>query len=65
MWSSSKLESHLSHLEKPGSSVRMMIFDFSSVFNTIQPAILGDKLEFMEVDQPLTSWITSPAGHSM
>ena len=26
-------------------------------FNTIQPALLGDKLEFMGVDQHLTSWI--------
>ena len=42
--------SHLSHLV-PGSSVRIMIFDFSSAFNTIQPALLGDKLELTGVDQ--------------
>ena len=33
-----------SHLEKPGSSVRVMLFDFSSAFNTIQPPLLEKKL---------------------
>ena len=47
----------LSHLEKPGSTVRIMFFDFSSAFNTIQPALLGDKLELAGVNQHLTSWI--------
>ena len=32
------------HLEKPGSSVRLMFYDFSSAFNTIQPHLLCDKL---------------------
>ena len=36
---------------------RIMFFGFSSAFNTIQPALLGDKLELMGVDQHLTSWI--------
>ena len=31
------LENTYSHLEKPGSSVRLMFFEFSSAFNTIQP----------------------------
>ena len=33
-----------SHLENTGSSVRIMFFDFSSAFNTIQPSLLGEKL---------------------
>ena len=51
------LDRSLSHLEKPGSTVRIMFFDFSSAFNTIQPALLGDKLELAGVNQHLTSWI--------
>ena len=31
-----------SYLEKAGSTVRIMVFDFSSAWNTIQPAPLGD-----------------------
>ena len=38
------LESIYSHLEKAGSSVRLMFFDFSSAFNTIQPHLLVQKL---------------------
>ena len=34
-----------------------MFFDFSSAFNTIQPALLGVKLELTGVGQPLTYWI--------
>lgn len=32
-----------SHLDKGKSTVRIMFFDFSSAFNTIQPTRLGDK----------------------
>ncbi|KAI4902472.1 hypothetical protein NFI96_003096 [Prochilodus magdalenae] len=46
-----------SHLDKPASTVRVMFFYFSSAFNTIQPALLGDKLNVMQVDAPLVSWI--------
>ncbi|KAI3376605.1 hypothetical protein L3Q82_017037 [Scortum barcoo] len=36
------LHTSLTHLEKqPGSTVRIMFFDFSSAFNTIQPRLLG------------------------
>ena len=45
------------HLDKPGSTVRVMFFYFSSAFNTIRPAVLGDKLMAMLVDPPLVSWI--------
>ncbi|KAI3369373.1 hypothetical protein L3Q82_007607 [Scortum barcoo] len=43
------LHTSLTHLEKAGSTVRIMFFDFSSAFNTIQPRLLGDKLQ-------LASW---------
>ena len=47
----------LSHLEKTGGSVRVMFFDFSSAFNTIQPALLRVKLEGAGVDCHLAAWI--------
>ncbi|KAI3371819.1 hypothetical protein L3Q82_024371 [Scortum barcoo] len=34
------LHTSLTHLEKAGSTVRIMFFDFSSAFNTIQPRLL-------------------------
>ena len=46
-----------SYLDEPGSHVRIMFFDFSSAFNTIQPLLLGEKLERMGVDPFFTSWI--------
>ena len=46
----------LTHLEKPGSTVRIMFFDFSSAFNTIQPVLLRDKLVRAGEDVPLTEW---------
>ncbi|KAI4883193.1 hypothetical protein NFI96_007250, partial [Prochilodus magdalenae] len=47
-----------SHLDKGGYAVRVMFFDFSSAFNTIQPLLLRDKLMKMEVDMHLVTWIT-------
>ncbi|XP_037534375.1 chloride channel protein 2 [Nematolebias whitei] len=47
----------LTHLEKPGSTVRIMFFDFSSAFNTIQPGLLRDKLELSGVDHHMSQWI--------
>ncbi|KAI3365289.1 hypothetical protein L3Q82_010384 [Scortum barcoo] len=54
------------HLEEAGSTVRDMLFDFSSAFNTIQPALLKRKLLGMQVDAPLAAWTTttSQAGRS-
>ncbi len=46
-----------SHLDQPASTVRVMFFDFSSAFNTIHPALLGEKLTAMQVDSPLVSLI--------
>lgn len=47
------------HLDKGKSAVRIMFFDFSSAFNTIQPLRLGEKLLRMGVDDRLVSWITN------
>lgn len=41
-----------SHLDIGGSAVRIMLFYFSSAFNTIQPLLLRDKLLQM------VTWIT-------
>ncbi|KAI4893552.1 hypothetical protein NFI96_004195 [Prochilodus magdalenae] len=50
---------HRAHsLDKRGGAVRVMFFDFSSAFNTIQPLLLRDKLMKMEVDMHLVTWIT-------
>ncbi|KAI3369023.1 hypothetical protein L3Q82_025433 [Scortum barcoo] len=46
-----------------GSTVRIMFFDFSSAFNTIQPRLLGDKLQLAGVDHHLTSWILDYLTH--
>ena len=46
-----------SHLEKAGSSVRLMFFDFSGAFNTIQPHFLVQKLLNMKLPSTVISWI--------
>ena len=46
------------HLDKGKSAVRIMFFDYSGAFNTVQPLRLGDKLLQMRVDAHLVSWIT-------
>ncbi|WP_419641928.1 RNA-directed DNA polymerase, partial [Thiolapillus sp.] len=51
------LENIYSHLEKAGSSVRLMFFDFSSAFNTIQPHLLVQKLLNMKLPSSVISWI--------
>ncbi|KAI3364079.1 hypothetical protein L3Q82_010908 [Scortum barcoo] len=48
---------------RPGSTVRIMFFDFSSAFNTIQPRLLGDKLQLAGVDHHLTTWILDYLTH--
>ena len=47
-----------SHLDKRDRAVRIMFFDFSSAFNTIQPLMLKDKLLRMGVGTGLVTWIT-------
>ena len=51
------LHGSLSHLEKNGGSVRVMFFDLSSAFNTIQAALLRVQLEGAGVDCHLAAWI--------
>ena len=49
------LENIYSHLEKTGSTVRLMFFTFSSAFNTIQPHLLVQKLLNMRLQSSITS----------
>ena len=53
------LERLYSHLEKSycGNYARIMYFDFSSAFNTIQPVVLGRKLLHMDVGNNFIRWI--------
>lgn len=44
-----------SHLEKAGSTVRIMFFNISSALNNIQPMLVRDKLECTGVDHHLTA----------
>ena len=43
------LEHYLFPFEKPGACIRLMFYDFSSAFNTIQPHLLAGKLMKMNV----------------
>ncbi|KAI2646960.1 RNA-directed DNA polymerase from mobile element jockey [Labeo rohita] len=43
--------------QAPGNTVRVMFFDFSSAFNTIQSSLLRGKLEVAGMDQHLAAWI--------
>nr|XP_046254202.1 uncharacterized protein LOC124064049 [Scatophagus argus] len=45
------------HLDRAGSTVRVMFFDVSSAFNTIRPALLCSKLLDMQVNDSLVTWI--------
>ncbi|KAK0134692.1 putative RNA-directed DNA polymerase from transposon BS [Merluccius polli] len=47
------------HLERPQSMVRIMFFDFSSAFDTVQSARLAEKLQVMQVDPDMVAWITN------
>ena len=59
------LESIYSHLEKTGSTVRLMFFNFSSAFNTIQPHLLVQKLLNMKLPSSVISWIFDDLDFSM
>uniref|UniRef100_A0A8C6KTV4 Reverse transcriptase domain-containing protein n=1 Tax=Nothobranchius furzeri TaxID=105023 RepID=A0A8C6KTV4_NOTFU len=45
------------HLDKAGSTVRVMFFDFSSAFNTIQPDVVCQKLQKTQVGASTIAWI--------
>ncbi|TWW63627.1 hypothetical protein D4764_03G0006350 [Takifugu flavidus] len=51
------LQRAYSSLDRLNTTVRVMFFDFSSAFNTIQPRLLRAKLEKIQMDAPLVSWI--------
>lgn len=51
------LHQAISHLESTRRTVRVMFFDFSSAFNTMQPLVLRGKLQGAEVDHQLSLWI--------
>jgi hypothetical protein len=46
-----------SHLDKLGTYIRLMFFDFSSAFNTIQPHLMADKLFKMNVPASTILWV--------
>ena len=46
-----------SHLDKPCSYIRLMLLDFSSAFNIIQPRVLAEKLLKMKVSIPTILWV--------
>ena len=50
------LQRAYTHLDTSDASVRITFFDFSSAFNTIQPRLLGEKIEKMKVDSSLVLW---------
>ena len=47
-----------SHLENSSSYVRIMFFDFSSAFNTIQPHLLAQKFKNMRIHPNIIKWVT-------
>ena len=53
------LHNAYTHLEAPGSFVRILFIDFSSAFNTIQPHLMALKLLNLSVCPKLILWIIS------
>ena len=47
------------HIDKPGNTVRIMFYDFSSAFNTIQPHLLVQKMKQMNIPLSFIKWIFS------
>ena len=45
------------HLDLPGTTIRLLFFDFSSAFNTIQPHLLCDKHLNMNLCPLLITWV--------
>ena len=48
---------HNTHLENPGSFVRILFIDFSSAFNTIQPHLMASKLLKLDDNPRMILWI--------
>ena len=51
------LHTALSHLDKRNTYVRMLLIDYSSVFNTIVPSKLITKLRTLRLNNSLCNWI--------
>ena len=51
------LKSALSHLDKRNIYVGMLLFDYSSVFNTIVPSKVITKLRTLGLNTSLCNWI--------
>jgi hypothetical protein len=51
------LHSVYTHLEKSSACVRIMFFDFSSAFQTIQPHLLAQKLQDMFLHPSTVKWV--------
>ena len=51
------LHNAYTHLEKPGSFVRILFINFSSAFNTIQPHLMASKILKLDVNSRLILWI--------
>ena len=51
------LQEAYTSLDRPNTAVYVMFFDMSSTFNTIQPKLLKARLENMQVDSLLVTWV--------
>ncbi|KAK9515536.1 hypothetical protein VZT92_026176 [Zoarces viviparus] len=49
----------LQHLDSPGTYARVLFVDFSSAFNTINPAMLQSKLSQLTVPASTCQWVTN------
>ena len=47
----------LKHPERPKASARVILLDFSSAFNTIQPHLLMQKLMVMDTNPVIIRWL--------
>lgn len=47
------------HVEKPANFARLVFIVFSSAFNTMQPHLLGHKLQKLGVSPHLIAWVLS------
>lgn len=45
------------HLDKPGNVARLFFVDCSSAFNTVQPHLMGHRLQKLGVNPHLTLWV--------
>ena len=44
-------------MDKSGNAIRLMFYDFSSAFNTIQPHLLVEKMKRINVPANFIAWI--------